>query len=337
MWNLWSENGILFLMPRKIEISHRTIIFTVLFLLFLWFLYFVRDILLELFVALLLMTVLEPLVDKLTKFKIPRGLAVMISYLLVFSFVVGAIALIIPPLFEQTANFVGALPSYLKNILVVQNISQEIVNQFVAKLASLPGEVIKVTLSLFSNIISVITVLVFAFYLLLARGQLDESLGFFFGEEKTKKIGKFIQVLEKRLGSWARGQLSLMFLVGLATFIGLTLLGIPFALPLSILAGILEIISYLGPIIAAIPSVLIGFGISPLTGFGVAALTFLIQQLENYILVPKIMEKSVGVSPIVTLVALAIGGRLAGIAGMIISLPSVIILQVLIKEHFIKD
>lgn len=324
-------------MPRKVEISHRTIIFAVFFLLLLWFLYFIRDILLELFVALLIMTVLAPLVEKLTRIRIPRGISVILSYLLVFGLIGGVVALVIPPLIEQTTSFVGALPSYLGNIGIAQNISREVVNEFVIRLGSLPGEIIKLTVSIFSNIISVLTVLVFAFYMLLARGRLEDSLGFFFGEEKTKQLGRFIDTLEKRLGGWARGEASLMFLVGLATFIGLTLIGIPFALPLSILAGILEIIPYLGPIIAAIPSVLIGFGISPLAGFGVTALAFLIQQLENYILVPKVMEKSVGVSPIITLVALAIGARLAGITGMIISIPSVITAQVLIKEYFIKD
>jgi len=324
-------------MPRKVEISHKTVIFSVFFLLFLWFLYFIRDIILELFVALLLTTILQPLVDKLSKIRIPRGISVILSYLLVFGIFGGIIALIVPPLVEQTANFVAALPGYLSNIGVARNISQDVVNEFLVRLGSLPGEVIKFTFSVFSNLLAVLTVLVFAFYMLLAREKLEDSLGFFFGEEKKRDIGKLIDTLEKRLGGWARGELSLMFLVGLATFIGLSLIGIPFALPLSILAGILEIIPYLGPVIAAIPSVLIGFGISPLAGFGVAVLAFLIQQLENYILVPKVMEKSVGVSPIITLVALAIGARIAGVTGMIISIPSVITLQVLVKEYFKID
>lgn len=324
-------------MTRKVEISHKTVVFTVFFLLLLWFLYFIRDIILELFVALLLMTILQPLVDRLSKLRIPRGIAVFVSYLLVFGIFGGTIALIIPPLVEQTSSFVGALPAYLGNIGIAQNISQDLINEFVVRLGSLPGEIIRFTLSLFSNLISVLTVLVFGFYMLLARGKLDDTLGFFFGDEKRGEFERLIETLEKRLGGWARGEISLMFLVGLATFIGLTLIGIPFALPLSILAGVLEIIPYFGPIVAAIPSALIGFGISPLTGFGVMAMAFLIQQLENYVLVPKVMEKSVGVSPIITLVALAIGARIAGVTGMIISVPSVITLQVIIKEYFIKD
>lgn len=324
-------------MPQKIEISHKTVIFTVFFLLLLWFLYFIRDIILQLFVALLVMTVLGPLVNQLTKFRIPRGVSVLLSYLLVFGILGGVIALIIPPLVVQTSNFVLALPGYLSNIGIAQNISQEVINEFLIRLGSLPGEILKFTLSVFSNVISVLAVLVFSFYMLLARGKLEDSLGFFFGDEKKKQLGRLIDVLEKRLGSWARGELSLMFAVGLATFIGLSLIGIPFALPLAILAGLLEIIPYLGPLISAIPGVIIGFGISPIAGFGVAALSILIQQLENYVLVPRIMEKSAGVSPIVTLIALAIGSKIAGVTGMIISIPFVVTLQVLVKEYFVKD
>lgn len=324
-------------MTRKVEISHKTVIFTIFLILFLWFVYFIRDIILELFVALLLMTILQPLVDRLSKIGIPRGISVFISYILVFGIFGGVIALIVPPLVEQTGNFVTALPAYLSNVGVGENISRDVVNQFLVRLGSLPGEIIKFTFSLFSNLLAVLTVLVFAFYMLLAREKLEDSLGFFFGEDKMEEFGHLIDSLEGRLGGWARGEISLMFLVGLTTYIGLMIIGIPFALPLSILAGLLEIIPYLGPVVAAVPSVLIGFGISPLTGLGVTALAFLIQQLENYILVPKVMEKSVGVSPIVTLVALAIGARIAGITGMIISVPSVIALQVFVKEYFVKE
>ncbi len=324
-------------MIKKVEISHKTIIFAVFFLLSLWFLYYIRDILLELFVALLIMTILDPFVGKLMKLRIPRGISVLIAYVLVFGVLGTAIGFLIPPLVDQTANFVITLPAYLSNIGVAQNISQELINEFLIRLGSIPGEIIKFTLSIFSNVIAVLTVLVFAFYLLLTRNKLDDQLGFFFGEEKRRDIGRIIDTLEAKLGGWARGELALMFLVGLATFIGLSLMKIPFALPLSILAGLLEIVPYLGPVFAAIPSVLIGFGISPVAGFGVAALAFLIQQIENYVFVPKVMEKSAGVSPVVTLLSLAIGARIAGVVGMIISVPSVITLQILIKEYFLKE
>jgi predicted PurR-regulated permease PerM len=322
-------------MLKKIEISHRTVIFTVFFLLGLWFLYFVRDIILQLFVALLLMTILEPLVVLLTRIRIPRALSVLTTYILVLGVLGGVIALIAPTLAQQTANFISALPSYFANIGINSSISGDLTGAVITQLGAIPGEVLNFTVSIFSNIVSVVTVLVFAFYMLLAHDKLQDQAGFLFGETRKQQVGRLIKIWETKLGKWARGQLLLMFAVGLGTYIGFILIGIPFALPLAILTGILEIIPILGPIVSAIPAILIGFGISPIIGLGVAAVLFLVHQLEGYVLVPKIMEKSVGVSPLVVLISIVIGAKLLGIVGVIISVPFVITLQVLIKEYLV--
>jgi len=324
-------------MPKKIEISHKTIIFTVLFLLSLWFLYLVRDIILQLFIALLIMAILNPLVSKLSKWKIPRGISVFLVYLLVFGVIGGIIAGIVPPLVSQTTSFANNLPKYLVDVGINRFLSEELIGQFISQLGNIPAQVVKLGVSVFSNILDVFAVLIFAFYLLLVREKLDDQLAFLFGEEKKHRVGRFIDILENRLGGWARGELLLMLLIGSTTYLGLTLLGIPFALPLALLAGLFEIIPYLGPIIAAIPAVLIGLSISPLMGLATAALAFLIQQIENYLFVPKVMEKSVGVSPIITLIALAVGFRLAGIVGVVISVPAVIALQVVSNQYLLKE
>ncbi len=324
-------------MIRKIDVSHRTIVFTFLFILGIGFLYFIRDILLELFVALLLTTILEPLVGRLSKWKIPRGISVILCYFLIIGILVGVFSLIIPALVEQTTSFVNALPKYLSDLRIAPGIESQIGANLASILGSAPSGILQVTFSIFNNIISVITVFAFTFYMLLARGKLEDQLGIFFGEERKKELGRIINALETRMGGWARAELFLMLVIGFGTFLGLTLIRIPYALPLAIFAGLLEIVPFLGPIISAIPSVIIGLGISPLTGLAVVALVFLLHQLEGNILVPKIMEKSAGISPIVTLIALAVGARLAGLVGMIISVPVVITLQVLAKEYWIKE
>ena len=320
-------------MLKKVEISHRTVVFTVLFLLGLWFLYFVRDIILQLFVALLLMTILEPFVGLLGRIRIPRAISVLITYILVLGVFGGVIALGAPTLVQQTTNFINVLPTYLANIGVNSSISGEIATVALTQLGAIPGEVVNFAASVFSNIVSVVTVLVFSFYMLLTHDKFQTQVGLLFGESKKQQVVRIINAWEDKIGKWARGQLLLMFSVGLGTYIGLVLIGIPFALPLAILSGILDIIPILGPIVAAVPAVLIGFGISPVIGLGVAAVAFLVHQLEGYVLVPKIMEKSVGVSPLVVLLSIAIGARLLGIMGVIISVPLVITLQVLVKEY----
>lgn len=321
-------------MPRKVEISHRTIVFTAIFIILLWFLYFIRDIILELFVALLVVSVLDPFVSKLTKFRIPRAISILITYLLFLSIIGVAVYSIVPPLVSQTTNFANNLPGYLERVPTGFIINEQVINQFLSQIGSLPGQVLKVGVSIFSNALGVLTVLIFAFYLLLSKNKLNNNLDTLFGEKRSTEITGVIDAVESKLGSWARGQFTLMLIVGISTYIGLSILGFPYALPLAILAGLFEIVPYLGPIIAAIPAVLIGLGISPLMGLAAGLLALLIQQLENYVLVPKIMEKSAGVSPIVTLLALAIGFRLTGVVGAIIAIPVFIIIQTLLSKYF---
>jgi len=121
--------------------------------------------------------------------------------------------------------------------------------------------------------------------------------------------------------------------MGVLMYLGLTILGIPYSLPLAILAGLMELVPTIGSIIAAIPAIIIGLSISPVMGLATTALVFLIHQSESYILVPKIMEKSVGVNPIITLASLAIGFRLMGVVGALISVPIVLTIQVIVKEY----
>jgi len=320
-------------MLKKIEISHKTIIFTAMFLLLLWFLFLIRDIILGLFAALLIMAILNPFVTRLAKYKIPRSLAIFLTYILVFGVLGFTIASIITPLVEETASFANGLPKYLENLGVFSFLGEQTAKDILTQVVSLPGQVFKVGISIFSNLVSTLASLVFAFYLLLARNKIGEQLSTFLGEEKGKDVGRVIDKLERKLGAWARGELILMVSVGLAIFVGLKILGIPYALPLAILAGLLEIVPSLGPIIAAIPSIVIGLGISPVMGLATTALAFLVHQLENYFLVPKIMEKSVGLSPIAILLSLAIGAKVAGIVGILISVPVLVTVQVLFKEY----
>lgn len=337
MWKKTSFHGINQIMsrPTKVEISHRTIVFTFSFLVLVWFLYSIRDLILGIFVALLIMVILNPLANRLSRYKIPRAVSVLIVYILGLSLFGVVIWTLIPPLVEQTGNFANGLPGYLDNVGFISRFGGQSLEQITSQLGSIPAQVAKLTLSFLSNIMGVLTVLIFAFYFLLARDKLDDQLVFLFGKEKREEISKTIDKLEEKLGGWARGQIILMFLVGTTTYIGLVLIGIPHALPLGILAGLFEIIPYFGPILAALPAAVIGFGTSSVMGSAVLFLAFLIQQLENYVLVPKVMEKSAGVSPIVTLMSLAIGFRVAGIAGVIISVPVVITIQVFFRGNIL--
>ncbi|MCL5090768.1 MAG: AI-2E family transporter, partial [Patescibacteria group bacterium] len=146
------------------------------------------------------------------------------------------------------------------------------------------------------------------------------------------EINAVIDKIEVRLGSWVRSELLLMTFVGLLSYLGFRLIGLSFALPLAILAFLLEIVPNIGPTIAAFPAILVGLTSSTWQALAVAVWAFVVQQIENSILVPRIMKKVAGVNPLVTIISLAIGFKLAGVGGAILAVPTYIVLETVALE-----
>lgn len=324
-------------MVQKVEVSYKTILFAVGVILSLILLSRIADIILQFFIALLVTAFLNPYVTKMSAYKIPRGISVLVSYVVIIGVFSFSLSAVIPPMVEQSTSFVNNIPLFMQNIGISSLVSDRIVEQLLTQLGSLPGEIAKATASIFTNILSLVAVFVLSFYLLTERDKLDGQIAHFFGEGKRVKVTQVVNLLENKLGGWVRGQITLMFVVGAATYIGLRILGIPYAIPLAIISGLFEVVPFIGPFLGAIPGVLIGFGISPLMGFAVAANYFLVQQLENYLFVPKILQRTAGVNPIITLLALAIGFRLDGMVGLLISVPVFITCRVLFTELFLPN
>ena len=320
-------------MPSKIEISHRTIVFTVFFLLGLWLLFQIRQIILALFVAVVLMSALNPLVDRMVRKYFPRVLAILLVYAVILAGFILIVASVVPPLVEQTGSLINQVPLQIQQLGILGIDSSLLVSQM-PNLAEIPANILKFSLGLFSNVVGILAIFLITFYLLLERKNLRHHLIVLFGEGQEKKAADFIDKAEKRLGGWVRGEIVLMVIIGVMTYFGLRILGIEFALPLALLAGVLEIVPNIGPILSAVPAVIAGLAVSPLMGLAVAALYFLVQQLENSLIVPKVMERATGVNPLVTILSLAIGFKLGGIVGAILAVPVVLLLQVVASEVF---
>ena len=165
---------------------------------------------------------------------------------------------------DQTVAFFNSLPQILKEARVTDTINLDTI---VPELTSLPGSVIKIVVGAFSNLLAVFTVLVLTFYCILERENLNSYLKVLFEDQrKEETVYRIVQKIEKTIGSWVRGQLLLMFVVGFISYIGFRILGLPFAVALAVLAGLLELIPNIGPTIAAIPAILVGLSISPYFG-----------------------------------------------------------------------
>lgn len=319
-------------MTRKVEISSRTTVFTVFFILSLWILFQVRSIIVMIFISFILMTAINPLVKLAKKIKIPTIITVLVVYIAILGLLITAVASLIPTVIEQSKGLIDQIPSLISE--VENRYSFQIDGNFFSNhFASIPSNVLKIAAGAFSNILNILAVFFVTYHLILEREYLHTYLTRFFGRnDAEKKAEKFVEDLEKSVGSWVRGQIVLMLFIGLSTYIGFTLLKLPYALPLAIIAGLLEIVPNIGPTVAAVPAILVGLTISPVSAAGVTAFAILIQQLESNIIVPIIMKKAIGTRPLVTILVLFTGYTLAGIMGAVLAMPIYLVIRTSIKH-----
>jgi len=329
--------------PRSISsISASTILKVVGIFLALYFFYLIRDIILLLLIATIISFALTPLADWLyQKAKFPRGLSVVLVYIVFIGVVALSLSFLLPKLVADFSALGGSLSSIQEQIVsgngVVGFLNQfgfsDSLQSFGNQIVNFAGNVFQRTASLLSGIFSLISVLVISFYLVIEQDALKDFVKTLTPPDYHARINTMVQRVQRKLGRWLIGQIALMVSIFVLTFVGLSILGVENALALSIFAGLLEIVPYIGPIISAIPAIIVGLFVSPLLALFVIILYTLIQQFENYVLVPRILGKSIGANPLVILIALLIGFRLAGILGMLISAPIVAIITVVLEGY----
>jgi len=321
-------------MDKNIIISTRTILIVLTVVLVLWLMVQISNILLAIFVSLILTLGLNPLVDWLTQQKLSRTLAVTLTYIFFLGLVVGLFALALPPMVSQVQKLVERLPLYVSSISLpgLELVSEQFLNTLVTEISKGTGDVLKVTLTIFSNAFSIVTVLVLTFYFLLDYPNLKKMFLGLYNNGSEKRVGNLMGEIEEKIGGWLRGQAFLMLVIGLASFVGLTILRIDYALSLAVIACFLEIVPMIGPIVSFVPAAIVASAKSPLAVLLVALLYILIQQLESNFVVPKVMKKVIGFSPIVTLIAIMIGGKLFGVLGALLSLPTTLMGYLVIRS-----
>jgi len=302
------------------------ILVAILLVAFALFLYEIRGIIIAVFLSYIIMAALNPFVRTLRSYKVPKIIAILIVYSVVIAFIVILVIPILPFFISQVQALFKAIPAYVNNAsqaLGIQ-VNQSQINSLLSPVASSIGQnALSVTSRVFGGIFSVITIFILSFYMLIDRNRLGRELPNLIPQNYKEKGILTIHLVEEKLGAWLRGQVVLSLIVGTITWIALTILGIPFALPLAILAGFLEIIPTLGPIIAAIPATIVALAISPFMAVIVILAYVGIQLAENNILVPKIMQKAVGLNPVVIIVAILVGANLFGVIGALLSIPFV--------------
>ena len=296
-----------------------------------------REVLLLIFLAVLLGAALEPVVAAIRGgIGIGRGLSILIVYATFLAIVIAVAVFIVPAALVQLGSAIGRLPEFLDRVrgwsatLQPQALSEGVSALLDAVQAPFrpgpapdPDGILDASLAVGHATAALVTLLALVFFWLTERSRLQRYALAFMPEHRRGGIRDAWNQIEARLGMWARGQLILMVTIGVATGIAYSVLGLPGALLLALIAALTEIIPIVGPLIGAVPALLVATTISPETAVFTLGVYVLIHAIEGNVLVPIVMRNTVGLSPFLVLVSLLIGGTAGGILGAVVAVPIV--------------
>lgn len=331
-----------------INISTRAILKIIGVLLVLAFAWFIRDIILIAFISVMIAIVIEPLVNFLENKRIPRGVGVILIYIIIFFIFFLSVRMIVPPIIEQVSRLSSNFPylwekivenfNYLKDFSDEKGLTENIqggLKGLQSILEQAASGVYSSVVVIFQSLVNLLIILTIVFYLVVQKGIMDRLLKLTMPAKHYPYFSELFQKIKKKISDWAWGQLILALIIGFFTFVCLLFFMPKYALVLALIAGITEIVPYIGPILAAIPAVFLGFTVEPfsvLRGFAVLLIYIVIQQLEEKVIVPKVMEKKVGLNPVITIIIILIGYRLAGIIGIILAVPVATSIGIIIND-----
>jgi predicted PurR-regulated permease PerM len=319
-----------------------------------WLLYRFYQVLFILFIAIVLGTVIRPIVNWLYQRGLPRMAGVILVYLLLIVLLAGFLWLLFPLIFEQSSTLAKDVPGYYQNLRTgmvdggnqllmrvgqllpstLPSLTPQIAPQTGEEVVASAGQVLDYVTGTARASFTIIIILVMTLYWTLDGPRIIKALLLLIPQERRESIGELISAMESKIGLYLAGQGVLCLVIGIMALVAYFLIGLPNALVLALIAGVLEAVPMIGPLLGAVPAALIALSIAPGKLLWVIIATVVIQQLENTLLVPRIMKKAVGVNPFVTLLALFAFSSLFGLAGALMAIPIAAIIQ-LALNHFV--
>lgn len=315
-------------------------------ILFFVFLYILKDVIIIFLFAIIIASAIAPFADWLDSKGFPRLLGVLLLFLVVSSLIIFLLSLVVPYVAGEVSQLSVALPAVVERVSTsledVQKGSpqyfdfiselQNILDSFSVFLQQSSQSVVNIIISIFGGVMSFIAILVISFYLSVMKRGIENFIESVVPAHQEAYVMDLWKRSEMKVGRWIQGQFLLALIVGLTVYIGLELMGIKFALLMGILAMIFEIVPIVGPVLAAIPAVFIAFIQDPEMGLWVVLFYVIVQQLENHLLVPVVLGKTTGLNPVVVLMSLLIGNQLAGIPGMLLSVPIATVIVEMLED-----
>jgi predicted PurR-regulated permease PerM len=315
-----------------------------------WLLYRFHQVVFILFIAVVIGTVLRPVSSWFTRRGLPRTTAVIVVYLLLIALLVGFVLMLFPLIIDQGTTIVAAVPGYYHDL---RDLMVNFPNQWITRLSeflpeALPGlapiqqteqqvmDSAGQAINFISTVIGALLIstatLLIAFYWTLSGPRIIQSLLLLVPSDRREGMSELISAMESKVGFFIAGQSVLCLAIGVMALAAYLLIGLPNALVLALVAGIMEAVPMVGPLLGAIPASIIALSISPSKLVWVIVATVVIQQLENSVLVPRVMRRVVGVNPFVSLLAIFAFSSFFGIAGALMAIPTAAMIQLILDR-----
>ncbi|MDO8592309.1 MAG: AI-2E family transporter [bacterium] len=333
--------------PININITSATILKVIAIFALLYLMFLIKDVLILFFVALVFSSALDPSVDWLKQRKIPRTLSVLLIYLTAFAIVALVLYLILPPIIKEVNDISSNLPDYFNSIVskynALKNFSEKhrILDQLQGTLGLISGYlqstasgVVFTLFNIFGGIFSSILVLVLTFYMVVEESAMKKIVWSIAPAKHQPYLMNLINRIQIKLGYWLRGTLILSLTLAAMAYLGLKVLGVNYALILALMVGLLSFIPFMGAILGAIPALFIAFTQSPLLAVSTLIIFLIFHFIEDNYLYPQIMRKAVGLNPVVSIMAMLAGFKLAGVIGAVLSIPVTTAISVVAKDIF---
>lgn len=336
--------------PVTISITIGTIVAAVAVLAGAALLWELRDLVLVLMTAVVIASAIEPAVAFMRRQGVPRVLAVLLVYALILSAFFGIFYFFIPSVLSELTTFISSLPVYMEALNRISafdeyarilgaappDLSQiDLMASFRGGLEAVGvfGNILTAAASIFGGALSFILIVIFSFYFAVIETGVDDFLEIVAPRKYKAYVLDLWRRSRHKIGLWMQGQLLLALIMGVLVYLTLTILGIKHALLLAVVAAVFELIPVFGPTLAALPAILIGFvDGGAVMGLVVIGVYILLQQFENHLIYPLVVTRVVGVPPLLVILALIVGAKLAGFLGIILSVPVAATVQEFVND-----
>jgi predicted PurR-regulated permease PerM len=304
------------------------------------------DVLLLLFVSVLLASALEPMIGWLReRLRMGRVGTILVVYLAFFIVAIVMAFVVVPAAVNQGQRIIASLPPFFDDVRLwasnlrpvalstsITALVDSVAEFFAPAPAPSPGEVVKVGTAVAEGAVFLFTMLAIVFFWLVEHARLQRYTLAFLPADRRAGARNAWNEIETRLGLWVRGQLILMGSIGVATGIAYTLLGLPGALLLGLIAALTEAIPIVGPLLGAIPAILVAATVSPELALVVALIYLILQLIEGNVLVPIVMRNTIGISPLLVLFSLLVGAEVGGLLGAFLAVPIAASIEIVLSR-----